>query len=96
MLERTNDVSGIIHEVKKTLHLNYRLFAATMRNQLQVENPVPRVTNQCVVRTGKLTAMAVNSAKQLRKHVEAATRNAHLVWASGVWAGKVLIKPLLF
>lgn len=84
-LERANDVNAIVREIKKKeLLLNPRLFAATMRKQLQMENLVPRSKNQCVVLMGKLTTISVNSAKQLCKHTEAHAGIAPLVWVNGV------------
>lgn len=41
----------------------------------------------------KLTIIAVNSAKQLSKHMEEATRTATLGWANGYESVKLLIKP---
>ena len=41
----------------------------------------------------KLTIIAVNSAKQLSKHMEEATRIAPLGWANGYESVKLLIKP---
>lgn len=77
-LERGSDVNAIIHEIKKEL-FNHRLFAAIMRKQLQMENPVPRLTNQYAALMDKLTTTSVNSVEQLSKHLKAVFGIASLV-----------------
>jgi hypothetical protein len=74
----------MIHEIKIP-HLNYRLFAATMRrNQVQMENHAPRPTSQCVALMDKLTRTPASSAKQLCKHTEATIDGTYLAWVNGV------------
>ncbi|XP_024851004.1 uncharacterized protein [Bos indicus] len=67
--QRGSQMSQMSHFQRK------QLFAAIMRKQLQMENPVPRLTNQYVALTDKLTTTSVNSAKQLRKEIGSSISN---------------------